>query len=75
MPCFNSDNIGYNYNEDLIQHLNLAFAESLQIEHEKVYYYKLVLYIAYIKNFSPILGFILGRAVILFCRFLLTLMD
>ena len=63
------------YNENLIQHPDWAFAESLQIEHEKVNYYKLVLYIEYIKNSSPILGFILGRAIILFGRFLLTLMD
>ena len=59
------------YNENLIQHPDSAFAESLQIEHEKVNYYKLVLYIEYIKNSSPILGFILGRAIILFDRFLL----
>ena len=63
------------YNENSIQDPELAFVENFQIEHEKVNCNKLVLYVEHIKNPSPIAGFILGRAVILFGRFLLTLMD
>ena len=64
-----------NYNENLIQHPESDFAEGLQIKHEKVNYYELVLYVEHIKNPSPIIGFILGKAIILFGRFLSALMD
>ena len=64
-----------NYNENSIQDPDSAFAESFQIEHEKVNCNKLVLYVKHIKNPSPIIGFILGRTIILFRRFLLTLID
>ena len=59
----------------LIQDPDSAFAESFQIEHEKVNCNKLVFSVDHIKNPSPVIGFILGRAIILFVRFLLTLMD
>ena len=64
-----------NYNENLIQHPDSAFAESFHTVHEKVNCNKLALYVEHIKNPTPIIGFILGRVIILFGRFLLTLMD
>ena len=64
-----------NYNENSIQDPDSAFTENFQTEHEKANCNKLVLYVEYIQNPYPIIGFILGRAIILFGRFFLTFMD